>query len=250
MRKRLIAFVVLVAAAELAVGSESAALIAQGDEEERQRRPEAALALFQKAEQFEPNNPALLVKIARQYAELVPQTRPAKAAQQRAEKSLEYARRAVKNDPKNAQAHLRMAIAYGKLTDFVPNKRKLEYSKRIKEEAARSIELDPKDDLAWHILGRWHAGIANVNGMMKAMANLIYGGLPAASNEEALKCLKRAAELAPQRIYHHSELARVYTQLGQTELAGKEWQTVLGLPVVDEEDRKDQREAREVLRVR
>jgi Tfp pilus assembly protein PilF len=167
-----------------------------------------------------------------------------------ATKALEYARRAVELDAQNAEAHLRLAIAYGKLTDFVSNKTKLDYSKRIKEEAAKSIELNPSEDLAWHVLGRWHAGIANVNGVMKAMAGLVYGGLPSASNAEAVKCLKRAAELAPQKIYHHSELARVYTQLGQRELATSEWKVVLALPVVDEEDRKDQREAREALRAR
>ncbi len=231
----------------LAEDPQSVVFIQQGDAEERQGHTRAALACFRQAETLEPHNVGVLLRIAKQYSDLVADTKPEEAAQAMAEKSLDYSRRAVELDPRNAKGRLSLAIAYGRLTDFVGNKVKLEYSKLIKAETAKSIELDPSDDFAWHVMGRWHFGVANVNAMLKAMAALVYGGMPAASNEDAVKCLKKAAELAPQRIIHHSELARVYQAMHRKDLAAHEWQTVLALPAVDKEDEKDKKEAQAVL---
>ena len=79
------------------------------------------------------------------------------------------------------------------------------------------------------------------------MAKMVYGGMPPASNEEAVKCLKKAIELAPQRMMHHSELARAYQLMGQKEQADKEWKIVLTLPAQDKEEESDQADARTAL---
>jgi tetratricopeptide (TPR) repeat protein len=223
------------------------ALLVKGDAEERQHHTAAALAAFKEAEGIEPKNVAVLLRIAKQYSDLVEATRPPSAAEQMAHKSLEYAKRAVQLDPNNAKARLSVAIGYGKLTDFVSSKTKIEYSKLIKEATEKSIELDSHDDFAWHVLGRWHYGVANVGAVLKALARVVYGGLPPASNEEAVRCLKKATELAPQRIIHHAALARVYRDIGKTELATRSWQAVIDLPALDGEDEADKKEARKAL---
>jgi len=237
----------LIALPALAEDPKVAALVRQGDAEERQGQTKAALADFRAAEELDAKNVGVLLRISKQYSDLVDVTKPPEAAQQLARKALDYAERALELDPKVAKAHLSRAIAYGKLTDFVGNKTKLEYSKIIKEETANSIELDPTDDFAWYVLGRWHAGVANVGGVLKVLAKVVYGGMPAASNEDAVKCLKKASELAPQRIMHHAELARLYKTMGKGDLATKEWQVVLALLTADSDDEKEKTAAREAL---
>jgi predicted TPR repeat methyltransferase len=59
--------------------------------------------------------------------------------------------------------------------------------------------------------------------------------------------LKKATELAPQRIIHHAELAKVYTLNGKQDLAAQAWQNVLGLKAADREDEKYQDAARLAL---
>lgn len=231
----------------LAEEPQVAALIKRGDAEEKQGRTKAALADFEAAEQLDPKNPAVLLRVAKQYSDLVDATKARDAAEQHARKSLDYARRALALDPKVAKAHLSLAVAYGKLTDFVGNKTKLEYSKIIKDETAKCLALDPTDDFAWYILGRWHAGVANVNGVLRALATVVYGGMPPASNEEAAQCLKKATELAPRRIMHRAELARLYKTMGQADLAAKEWQIIVTLTAADSDDEKEKRAAREAL---
>ncbi|MGB8167953.1 MAG: hypothetical protein WCF18_10710 [Chthoniobacteraceae bacterium] len=245
--RTLLLIAALISFRALAEDPQLVTLVKQGDNEDRKGHSRAALTCFRAAETLDPQNVGVLLRIAKQYSDLIAETKPEEAAHAIADKALDYSKRAVELDPRNAKGRLSLAVAYGRLTDFVGNKVKLEYSKLIKEETVKSIELDPTDDFAWHVLGRWHSGVANVNAMLKAMARFVYGGLPAASNEDAAKCLKKAAEIAPQRIIHHSELARVYQTMGRKELAAKEWQTVLALPAVDKEDEKDKREAQTVL---
>lgn len=223
-------------------------LIQQGDSEVVQHHLKAALATFQKAERLAPGRADLLARISRQYGDLIEASASSVAARRCAEASFDYAKRAVKADSNNAQAHLALAMAYGRMTDYTSAKTKIEYSKLIKEEVVKSIAIDPTDDFAWHVLGRWNYGIADLNPMLRLMAKVVYGGVPAASMEEAVKCLKKATELAPGRIIHHRELAHAYQTSGQKDLAKAEWRKVLELPSSDKEDEDARREARESLR--
>lgn len=239
--------VLLAVSTALAEDSRLTALVKQGDAEERAGHTRVALSNFRSAEVIDPKNVGVLLRISKQYSDLISSTKPHEAAEQVAQKALNYAQRAVEIDPKVAKAHLSLAVAYGKMTDFVGNKEKLEYSKLIKDETLKSIELDATDDFAWHVLGRWNSGVANVNGVLKIMAKLVYGGMPPASNDEAIKCLKKATELAPQRITHRAELARAYQVMGKKDLADKEWKVVLTMTPHDSEDEFDQADARQEL---
>jgi len=225
------------------------ALVVQGDLEERQGHTQAAMEDFLAAERIDSKDVGVLLRISKQYSDQIEESKTVAAAEKVAQKSIDYAQRTLAMDPKNAKAHLSIAVAYGRLSSFVGDKTKLEYSRIVKDETGRSIALDPNDDFAWYVLGRWNAAVASVGGMLKMMANIVYGGLPAASNEEAAKCLKKAVEIAPQRVMHHAELARVYKAMGKKELATKEWQAVLSAPASDKEEEKEQHYARIALGV-
>ena len=97
------------------------------------------------------------------------------------------------------------------------------------------------------MIGRWHAGIVGLNFLLKVFTKLVYGGLPDASYEEAAKYLKKATEIAPQRILHHQELAKVYVALGKRDLAEQEWRAVLKIPAADADEEKARREAKQGL---
>ncbi len=225
------------------------ALLQQGDVQFSHHQPRLALTAFQEAERIDPNRLDVLLRLSQQHSNLIADAKSPADAQRSAELSLSYAKRSVEIAKDNAKAHLALAVAYGRLAEFVNNKTKLEYSKIIKTETLKSIVLDPTDDYAYHVLGRWNYSIANLNPVLKFMAKCIYGGVPVASNEEAVRYFKHAIEIAPQRIIHHQELARTYFADGRRELARKEWQSVLELPAFDAQDEKAQREAKESLKI-
>ena len=227
-----------------------AALILQADADDAHGDTHAAITFLEQADKLSPNNPAIIVRLSKQYSDLIGVTKPPAEAAKMAQTSLDYAKRAAELDPGSAKAHLALAVGYGKMTDFTDNKTKLMYSKIIKEEAEKSLAIDPTDSYAYHVLGRWNYGIASLNPLLKMMAKFIYGGLPEASMEDAAADFKKATELAPQRIIHHLELARTYTALGKPDLAYKEWEIITTLHATNAEDEAAQKEAREILKKR
>ena len=223
------------------------ALIQQGDAQVASHEFRAALETFQEADKLDPDNPDVLARISRQCGELIADAKSRPKAKLLAETAFADAKHAVELAPDNAKAHLSLAIAYGRMTDFTSNRVKIEYSRFIRDETLKSLALDPTDEYAWHVIGRWHAGISGLNFLLKYLTKLVYGGLPDASYEEAAKYLKKATEIAPRRILHHQELAKVYMALGKRALAEREWRAVLKLPAADADDEKARGEAKQGL---
>ena len=219
----------------------------QGDAEVKALHAQEALALFDKAAQADPNDVEILLRLSQQCSNLIAQAKTPAEALAYGKRSLEEAQKAVALAPGNPKAHLALAVAYGRLTDFVDSRTKVEYSRYVKTEAEKTIELDPKEDFAYHVLGRWNYGVETLNPVLKLLARFVYGGMPDASLEEAERDYKKAIELAPQRVVHHHELARVYVALGQMDDARKEWEKELALTPDDNESKNDQKEARAEL---
>jgi tetratricopeptide (TPR) repeat protein len=190
-------------------------LVKQGDVYDAQFKPDAALQYYLPAEKLNPNDVALLIKITRQYVYRMADL-PAKADQLKSVRTaLAYAERAIKLAPGECDPHLSCAICLGKLTPLVGNKEAIEASHRIKAEAETAAKLNPKNDFAWHLLGRWHQQLAQIGGMTRALALIVYGGLPSASYEEALKYFQKAIALNPSRLIHYVELGRTYALMGR-----------------------------------
>ena len=221
--------------------------IEQGDAQVKALHAQEALALFQQAAQVDPNDAEIVLRISQQYSNLIAVAKSPTQAGEYAKRSLDEAKQAVVLAPQNEKAHLALAVAYGRLTDFVDNRTKVEYSRQVKAEAGKALELDPGDDFAWHVLGRWNYAVATLNPVLKLIARFVYGGMPDASLQEAVKDYTKAIDLAPQRVIHHHELARTYVALGDMDDARKEWQTEVTLKPEDNEGVNDQREAVEEL---
>jgi tetratricopeptide (TPR) repeat protein len=222
-------------------------LVVQGDAEVKAMHSPEALALFQQAAKLDPGNADILLRISQQYSNLIGQAKSPAEGLDDAKQSVDAAKQAVALAPDNAKAHLALSVAYGRMTDFDDNRTKIEDSRKVKSEAERTLELNPREDIAYHVLGRWNYGVATLNPLLKLIAKYVYGGMPDASLEEAVKDYQKAIEIAPQRVIHHAELARTYTAMGNTEDARKEWETVLTLKPDDNESSHDQVEARAAL---
>jgi tetratricopeptide (TPR) repeat protein len=246
---RSLKWIVLALACHAAVAANPQAeqLIEQGDAEVKAMHAPEALALFDQAAKADPNDVEILLRLSQQCSNLISQAKSPAEAESYARRSLDEAKQAVSLAPDNPKAHLSLAIAYGRITDFEDDKEKVEDSRHVKAEADKTLELDPKEDFAYHVLGRWNYAVATLNPVLKIIAKFVYGGIPDASLEEAVVDYKKAIELAPQRVIHHHELARAYVALGQLDGARKEWETELTLKPEDNEGVIDQKEAREEL---
>ncbi len=240
-----------IAAAMLMAGNalaDFAELVKQGDANDARFKPDAALASYLPAEKLNPTDASLLVKIARQYVYRMADL-SSKAEQLKSGRTaLAYSERAVKLAPKDADPHLAVAICLGKLSPLVSNKEGIEASHKIKIEAETATKLNPKDDFAWHLLGRWNQELAQIGGITRAIAMMVYGSLPSASYDEAVKCFQKAIALNPNRLIHYVELGRTYALMGRKEEARKFIEKGLAMPNHDRDDPETKERGRKTLK--
>jgi tetratricopeptide (TPR) repeat protein len=222
-------------------------LIRKADELDKQERTDAAIETLRRAEKIRPSNPDVLVKLSQDYSDKIDASKDRSQKLASAKLCLEYAKKAVHAAPDNADAHVCLSIAYGKMTDFVDNKTKMEYSKVIKSEAEKAVELNPKNDQALLILARWNFDMATLNPILKVIAESLYGQLPPASKEKAMEYFQRAIAAAPESIIDHAQFAEALESMGKTNEARAEWLKVRQLKPTGAEDRKYVAEAEQKL---
>ena len=207
-----------------------------------------ALRFYLPAEKLEPNNERLLVHISREYRHLASDATKLEEKRKLNAIAVDYAKRAVALGPNDPDAQLAVAISYGKLQPLEGNWDKIQASHIIREAADKVVRLDPRNDLGWHVLGRWHQGVADVSAAKRALAQVIYGEvLPQSTYEEAAKCFQKAIELNPNRLMHYIELGRVYAQMGRTEDARRLITKGLSMQDTEKDDPETKREGQDVL---
>jgi len=158
-----------------------------------------------------------------------------------------FARAAVRRCPNSADAHLSLAIAVGRVALMEGGKKKVSLSKEVKAEAEKTLELDPNKDIAHHVLARWHREVTHLSGFLKAFAKILYGGLPPASDEEAVAHFTKALALKPNYVNHHLEMGITYEMMKQWEPARQEYKKVAELPIGAFNDKEHKKEAAERL---
>jgi len=232
----------------LAVGADDvASLIKQGDVHDQKLEPKEALGFYLAAEKAEPDNVPLLLSIARQYRHWAADAETLAEKMKLSQMGKDYAKRALALAPDEAEAHLSVAISHAKMVPILENKEKVDASREVRKAVDKSIELDPNKDLAWHVLGGWHQRLAALSSVKRALAKMLYGELPPASNEEAVKCFEKAIELNPKRSIHHVELGRTYAQMGKSAEAKESIERGLALPDSGKDDKEVKQRGRETL---
>lgn len=225
----------------------AAELIARGDPFDRTFAANRALNFYLPALKLEPDNVPLLLRIARQYRYLLTDARSSEEKLKYGNTSLGYGLRAAKLAPHDSEAQLSPAITYGKMLPFEGAKAQVEISPLIKAAAEKAIKLDPRNDTAWHVLGRWHQVLANVGMVKRALGGLIYGRLPVTTNEAAVKCFTRAIAINPRRPRHYIELGITYAQMNNPAEARRFLEKGLAMPATDHDDPELKVKAREAL---
>jgi tetratricopeptide (TPR) repeat protein len=227
--------------------AESASLlIGKGDSFDANMQANDALRCYLMAEKLEPNNARLLVHISREYRRLMPDTNDQAEKVRLGAVAVDYAKRAASLTPKDPEAQLAVAICYGKLQPLQGNRQRFDAVHIIKDAVDKALELDPHNDLAWHVLGRWYKGLAEVDAFHRALAQAAFGGLPAATYEEAATCFEKAIQLNPNRLINYIELGCVYAQMGRRDEAQRLVTKGLDMPNTDNEDPETVREGEQL----
>jgi tetratricopeptide (TPR) repeat protein len=222
-------------------------LIKKGAEFDDRFDAKDALQYYDEAEKLDPKNADLLVRIARQYRYMLADASSKTEKLRLGHIALGYSERAAAAGPKNPEAQLAVAITLGKMLPYMNNKDQVEATPRIKESVDSALALDPRDDTAWDILGRWNRVLADISGLKRILAGAVYGKLPKGSNEAAEACLKKAIAIDPHRLMHYVELGRVYAQMGRKDEARRCIDKGLSMPNREKDDPETKERGRQAL---
>jgi tetratricopeptide (TPR) repeat protein len=222
-------------------------LMAIGDGFDRTFQAAKALGNYLPAEKLEPQNVPLLLRIARQFRHLMTDASSNPEKLRLGGIALGYGQRAAALAPNDSDAQLSPAITYGKMLPLQGSKEQVDASPCIKAATDRAIRLDPRNDVAWHVLGRWHQALANVSGLKRALGGLIYGKLPTTTNEAAVDCFEKAIAINPNRLRNYIELGRTYAQMGKNAEARLFIEKGLSMPNTEHDDPELKQRGRDSL---
>lgn len=215
---------------------------------EKEFRHEEALQLFEQALEIEPDNADILWKISRVYVE-IGEHLPVETDEQQNEqlktyeKAFEYADRAVKADSTNSMAYTRRAIANGRIALFKGVWDSIDLVKSVKKDLENALRLDGQNDVAYYVLGRTHAKVAEKPGIFRWPL-----GLSWASYEDAIMYYQKAIDLKPDVIMYRLDFARAYVEEDEYEKAREQLAMIETLQNSDQDDDDFRSEAKELLK--
>ncbi len=208
---------------------------------------EASLEYYQKAYDLDSTNYDVCWKLSRAFVD-VGETLDDDPRAEYYIKGNFYAQKAVELNPEGAKGHRSFSIAIGRVALDAGAKERVRLSKEVKKEVDLAIKLDPNDDIAYHVLGRWNRKLANLSWIERGFANMFLGGVPEdASDENAVASFKKAIEINPGYINHHLELGMTYEMIDMEEEAKAEYQKCLNLPKSSAADDRHKVTAKEKL---
>eukprot|EP00286_Rhodomonas_abbreviata_P016938 CAMPEP_0181322114 /NCGR_PEP_ID=MMETSP1101-20121128/19055_1 /TAXON_ID=46948 /ORGANISM="Rhodomonas abbreviata, Strain Caron Lab Isolate" /LENGTH=220 /DNA_ID=CAMNT_0023430005 /DNA_START=27 /DNA_END=689 /DNA_ORIENTATION=+ len=161
--------------------------------------------------------------------------------------SVEVALASIAADPDNFATHKAAAISKGKLLDHVGINELVQLTKDVKDHIEKSIAIDSSDSAAWHVLGKWHCGVASLNWVTMMALKVVFGGMPDASHEKALECLQKANDIYPNAS-SVLEKAKVLMLMGRKAEAKAALEGTLGMDTDLPVYRRSIEEAKQLLK--
>lgn len=147
-----------------------------------------------------------------------------------------YAQTALSIDSADSEANTSMAIMLGRTTLTKSGKEKIASAKDIKKYVDLALKANAFNFLAWHVLGRWHYELSNLNMMERTAAKVFYGGVPASSLKLGIAAFEKVRTLNPGFILNYLELAKCYHRSNQNAKARALISEMLQLPNHTEDD--------------
>jgi tetratricopeptide (TPR) repeat protein len=215
---------------------DATAVVAEAEKLEAVPDEAAALKKYKEALKLQPTNLKALCKSSELCSRIGQRQKVTKTRDDYYTAAKIYAETALKVAPNSSEANTSMAIALGRATLTKSGKEKVTAAKDLKKYVDAAIKANPNNFLSWHVLGRWHYEISNLNAIERAAVKVLYGGFPASSLKEGIAAFEKAKALSPGFILNYLELAKAYHRNDDDTKAKATITAMLQLPNHTEDD--------------
>ena len=223
--------------------------IALGDSIYARFKPDEALAHYAAAIGADSSNYEALWKAARSEIDLAEVERDQTRRDRYSRSGEGLARRAIRVNPQDAEAHFHLARALGRRALSVGVRDRIKFATEVRAEALEALRHNENHPGALHVMGVWNAEVMRINGVSRFLAKNVLGGrvFGEASWENAVSYMERAVAVDPDRIVHHLDLAKIYDDVGNKAKARAHLELVVRGRRIDFNDPAYQREAQGLL---
>jgi tetratricopeptide (TPR) repeat protein len=194
-----------------------------------------------------PNDVKALWRLAKAHFEIADQSLDPAVHKEHFYPGLEFAKKALDLNPKSARANHWYAVLIGKIGIIEGTEQKIINSYDVKKYGKISIELDPKYDGSYHLMGRWHYNVADLSWIERSIASWVYATPPEGSFEEAVEFFKKAISTNNDEIRHYLWLAKSYYELSDYGNTKKICEDALKILPKNKSDEILQKQAKELL---
>ncbi|KEG09505.1 regulator of microtubule dynamics protein 1 [Trypanosoma grayi] len=159
---------------------------------------------------------------------------------------LEWAKKAVEEDPNFYASHKWLGILLSAQNEFISTKEKVANAYIIRDHFLKALELKDDDATSLHCMGMWCWNVLQVGWVERQAASLLFGTPPTSTYDDCLKYLLAADKFEPS-IHTALAIGNVHLQLKQKDQAKIWYQKAIDLPAGTEAQMRQQAEARKKI---
>jgi tetratricopeptide (TPR) repeat protein len=223
------------------------AILKEAQKLETSFREADALPQYLQVLRLQPSNIAVLCKVSELYNVLGKRQASKETERQYYRTGKAYAEKALSVNPNYSDANFVMAMAMGRMSLMSSGSEKIKAVKEIKYYAERCIQLDPNNFKGYHVLGKWHYEVSDLNSLERWLVKVTYGSLPQSSLDQSIYYYEKCGRLNPSFVLNYLELAKAYKRKEEDSKAIALLNTMLRLPSLTGDDARIKSEGRKLL---
>lgn len=193
------------------------------------KEPEA-LQKYLDVLRYQPNNLTALIRTSELYSILGKHQGTKDKQKEYYRNARAYAQKALQVNANSSEANVVMALAMGRMALISSGDEKIKSIKDVKTYSEKSVQLDPNNYKAYHVLAKWHYEVSDLNSVEKWLVKVAYEALPKASLDDAIRYFEKSKQLNPSFLLNYLELAKSWHRKGNDKKAVELLEAMLKMP--------------------
>lgn len=159
---------------------------------------------------------------------------------------LAWSRIALQEDTLDHLNYETLSMSFAAVISVSGLKGKANMADSVRIYAEEAIRLNPENDRAHHILGRWHYEVSKLGWFTKILARVLFRSSADGSFELAIEYFKKALE-TDNIVVHRYWLGMVYLEEGEKDAALEQFIILQDIPIIQHNDQYFKDEAKKLI---